>query len=62
MSMMEVDDKSPLIQCMLQYLRFDQLNLREYVIKLFYAITHWGDGISNKDEFISCCIPQLIPS
>jgi hypothetical protein len=60
--MIQADEKSPLIHCMLQYLRFDQLNSREDVIKLFYALTNWGYGISNKEEFISSCIPQLIPS
>lgn len=60
--MMQADEKTPLIQCMLLYLRFDQLNVREDIIKMFYGLSHWGFGISNKDEFITKCMPQLIPS
>ncbi|KAL7315393.1 hypothetical protein PS15m_004620 [Mucor circinelloides] len=59
---MQADEKTPLIRCMLLYLRFDQLNVREDVIKMFYGLSHWGTGISNKDEFITKCMPQLIPS
>ncbi|KAK4518369.1 uncharacterized protein ATC70_001722 [Mucor velutinosus] len=59
--MMQADEKTPLIQCMLRYLRFDQLNVRQDVIKMFYGLFHWGLGISNKDEFMAKCMPQLIP-
>lgn len=58
---MQADEKTPLIQCMLRYLRFDQLNVREDVIKMFYGLSHWGLGISNKDEFMTRCMPQLVP-
>lgn len=59
---MQADEDTPLIHCMLLYLQCDQLNVREDVIKLFYALSHWGYGISNKDEFIKKCIPQLTRS
>jgi NRPS condensation-like uncharacterized protein len=61
-SIMQADEKTPLIKCMLVYLQYDQLNVREDIIKLFYALSHWGYGIGNKDEFIKKCMPQLIPS
>lgn len=60
--MLQADEKIPLIKCLLVYLRFDQLNVREDIIKVFYALTHTGQGISNKDEFIVKVMPQLIPS
>lgn len=59
---LQVDEKIPLIKCLLTYLRYDQLNVREDIIKVFYALTHCAQGISNKDEFIVKCMPQLIPS
>ncbi|CAO3591912.1 unnamed protein product [Absidia cylindrospora] len=59
---MQVDDKTLIIRCMLLYLQLDQLNVREIVIKMFYALINWGAGISNKPEFIAKCIPSLIPT
>ena len=47
-----------MLSCML----FDQLNVREDVIKMFYALSHWGYGISSQDDFLQKCMPQLIPS
>lgn len=61
-TMMQVDEDTPLIHSMLLYLQYDQLNVREDVIKLFYALSHWGYGISNKDDFLKKCMPQLTPS
>ncbi|KAL9542636.1 hypothetical protein MBANPS3_008515 [Mucor bainieri] len=60
--MMQADEKTPLIQCMLRYLRFDQLHVRHDVIKMFYGLCHWGLGISNKDDFMMQCMPQLMAS
>lgn len=47
---------------MLAYLQYDQLDMREEIVKLFYALSHWGYGIDNKDDFVKSCLPQLIPS
>ncbi|CEP16409.1 hypothetical protein [Parasitella parasitica] len=59
--MLQADDSTPLIRCMLAYLQFDQLNIRQDVIKMFYGLAHWGSSISNKDDFVTKCMPQLIP-
>lgn len=59
---MQVDEETPLIKCMLIYSQYDQLNVREDIIKLFYALSHCGYGIGNRDEFIKKCMPQLISS
>ncbi|KAI7905964.1 uncharacterized protein BX663DRAFT_247120 [Cokeromyces recurvatus] len=56
------NEKTPLIKCMLIYLQYDQLNVREAIIKMFYALCYWGYGMNNKNEFIAKCMPQLIPS
>ncbi|KAI8368648.1 hypothetical protein EDC96DRAFT_133631 [Choanephora cucurbitarum] len=59
--LIEVDENTPSIDNMLSFLKYDQLNLREYVVKMFYCITQWGHGISNKEELINACISKLIP-
>ncbi|KAI9311467.1 hypothetical protein BX666DRAFT_929792 [Dichotomocladium elegans] len=56
---MHVDETTPIIQCMLEYLKFDQLNVRVDVLKSFYALIHWGFGIGNKSDFISKCSSSL---
>lgn len=56
----QVDETTPIIRCMLEYLQLDQLNVRADVLKMFYALVHWGFGISNKSDFISGCISQLV--
>ncbi|KAI9498425.1 hypothetical protein BDB00DRAFT_448176 [Zychaea mexicana] len=56
---MQVDENTPVIRCMLLYLRFDQLNIRADVLKMFYALIHWGFGISNKSDLISQATPAL---
>lgn len=59
---MQADDTTPIIRCMLYYLQLDQLNVREIVLKMFYAMIYWGAGISNKSDFTAKCIPSLFPT
>lgn len=55
-----MDNKVSIIKCMLLYLQLDQLNVREDIIKMFYALIHWSTAISNKNDFITKCVPNLI--
>ena len=57
---MQIDESTQVIRCMLLYLQFDQLNIRADVLKMFYALIHWGFGISNKSDIINQCSPALI--
>ncbi|KAG0186217.1 hypothetical protein DFQ28_008166 [Apophysomyces sp. BC1034] len=59
---MAVHQETPIIRCMLMYLQYDQLNATADVIKMFYALVHWGFGISNKSDFTTKSTPSLIPA
>ncbi|KAI8139160.1 hypothetical protein BJV82DRAFT_275633 [Fennellomyces sp. T-0311] len=59
---MQIDENTSVIKCMLEYLQFDQLNIRADVIKMFYALVHWGFGISNKSDFVGQCASALTPA
>ncbi|KAI9029113.1 hypothetical protein CLU79DRAFT_736311 [Phycomyces nitens] len=61
-SPMHADENTPIIRCMIKYLRYDQINVRTDVIKMFYALIYWGFGISNKSDFATKCMPALIPA
>ncbi|CAO3615313.1 unnamed protein product [Cunninghamella echinulata] len=61
-SLTQMDDKVSIIKCMMLYLQFDQLNVREDIIKMFHALIHWGTAINNKNDFIVKCVPNLIPT
>ncbi|KAF7724279.1 hypothetical protein EC973_001180 [Apophysomyces ossiformis] len=59
---MTVHEDTPIIRCMLTYLKMEQLNSKPDVIKMFYALIHWGFGISNKSDFSTKSTPLLIPA
>lgn len=57
---MNVDNSTPIIRCMLAYLKMDELNIKQHIIKMFYALVNWGFGISDKNDFVEKCMEPLV--
>ncbi|KAL1919528.1 uncharacterized protein VTP21DRAFT_2221 [Calcarisporiella thermophila] len=56
-----IEENNVIVRYLLEYWRLASLDVRHALLKGFYMLTNYAAGILNHDEFITRCLPVLMP-